>query len=146
MGFALRTRSEINPLMKTPCVLSFFFVLSACVLPISVRSQGTAFTYQGVLNDAGSPANGAYDLVFSLFSTSTGDGQVGSALTNTAVALSNGQFTVCLDFGPGSFPGADRWLEIGVRASSTNDFTGLSPRQKLTAAPYAIAAGTLIGY
>ncbi|MEY2428240.1 MAG: hypothetical protein QOJ40_1125, partial [Verrucomicrobiota bacterium] len=131
--------------MKTPSVRPLVFVLLACVLPISIRSQGTAFTYQGVLKDAGSPANGAYDLAFSLFSASAGDGQVGSTLTNTAVALSNGQFTVCLDFGSGSFPGADRWLEIGVRANSSNDFTTLSPRQKLNPAPYAIAAGTLIG-
>ena len=32
-------------------------------------AQGTAFTYQGRLNNNGSPANGSYDLAFTLFNT-----------------------------------------------------------------------------
>jgi hypothetical protein len=30
-------------------------------------SQGTAFTYQGQLNEGGAPANGYYDMLFSLY-------------------------------------------------------------------------------
>jgi len=54
--------------------------------------------------------------------------------------VSNGLFTVTLDFGA-NFPGANRWLEIGVRTNGGGAYTTLSPRQALTATPYAIMAG-----
>jgi hypothetical protein len=38
----------------------------------NVTAQGTAFTYQGQLNDGGSPANGSYDLTFTVHSTNLG--------------------------------------------------------------------------
>ena len=62
--------------------------------------------------------------------------------TNSAVAVSNGLFTVMLDFGA-VFNGAARWLEIGVRpGGSASDFTMLSPRQALSPTPYAMFATT----
>ena len=106
------------------------------------HAQGTAFTYQGRLNDGTNPANGAYDLTFALFSVSNGVGQVGALLTNSATAVSNGLFTAMLDFGA-NFPGAARWLEIGVRTNGSGAFVTLSPRQKITATPYAITAGNI---
>ena len=58
---------------------------------------GTAFTYQGRLTDSGSAANGSYDLKFTLYDNPTsGTGVVGGPLTNSAVAVSNGLFTVTL--------------------------------------------------
>jgi hypothetical protein len=108
------------------------------------RAQGTAFTYQGRLNDAVAPANGIYDLTFALFNAGSGSGQVGGTQTNTALAVSNGLFTVTLDFGA-NFPGADRWLEMRVRTNGSGTFTTLAPRQKLTATPYAITAGDVTG-
>ena len=64
------------------------------------------------------------------------------APTNTPapVAVSNGLFTVTLDFGTGIFTGPARWLEIGVRTANIGAFTTLSPRQQLTPAPYALFA------
>ena len=35
----------------------------------SAVAQGTAFTYQGRLNNATGPATGSYDFAFSLFNT-----------------------------------------------------------------------------
>ena len=110
----------------------------------SVFAQDTAFTYQGRLANAGQPANGAYDMTFALFDAVTDGSQVGSTNTIPAIGITNGLFMVELDFG-GNFPGADRWLEIGVRPASGGAFTTLSPRQKLTATPYAITAGNLTG-
>lgn len=107
-------------------------------------SQGTAFTYQGRLNAGGSPANGTYDLRFILYNADPGGSQQGPILTNAATAVSNGLFTVALDFG-NQFPGADRWLEIGVRTNGGGTFTTLSPRQKITPTPYAVASANLIG-
>src|SRR5215471_12278093 len=113
-------------------------------LPRCTFAQGTAFTYQGRLTDNGAPANGSYDLTFALFTTNVGPVQIGPTITNAAVALSEGLFTVALDFGAGSFPGAERWLEIGVRTNGMGGFITLVPRQKLTPSPYAITAGTLV--
>jgi hypothetical protein len=58
--------------------------------------------------------------------------------------VTNGLFTTTLDFG-NQFPGAGRWLEIGVRtnAGGTGNFTTLSPRQLLTAAPYSIMSASV---
>src|SRR5271156_23198 len=75
-------------------------------------AQSTAFTYQGRLNDGANPASGSYDVQFTLFAVDTGGSAVAGPLTNSPTGVSNGLFTVTLDFG-GQFPGADRWLEIG---------------------------------
>jgi hypothetical protein len=57
--------------------------------------------------------------------------------------VTNGLFTVTLDFGAGVFDGSDRWLDIAVRpGASASDFTSLVPRQPVTSAPYAVRAGS----
>ncbi len=63
----------------------------------------------------------------------------GRALRNSAVAISNGLFTVALDFGA-VFDGTDQWLQIGVRSTGAGPFTSLAPLQALTAVPYALTA------
>ena len=105
-------------------------------------AQGTAFTYEGQLYDGTGPANSIYDLRFAIFDAASAGNRVLEPLTNSAVAISNGLFTVTLDFGAGAFDGTPRWLEIGVRTNANDDFTILSPRQPFTASPYAIFAGT----
>src|SRR5215467_4903369 len=100
-----------------------------------IGAQTTAFTYQGKLIDSGNPANGSYDLQFKLFDTATvGTGtQQGSTVTVSNVIVSNGIFTVQLDFGacPTCFNGAARFLEIAVKPTSCSTFTTLGPRQPL---------------
>ena len=108
-------------------------------------AQGSAFTYQGRLNDSGQPASGYYNLTYSLFDSASGGSQVGSALTNLQTAVSNGIFEAVLDFGPGAFPGSSRWLELAVRTNGDVSFVTLSPRQQLTVTPYAITAENLNG-
>ncbi|MES4792658.1 MAG: hypothetical protein C4321_06410, partial [Chloroflexota bacterium] len=93
----------------------------------------TTFTYQGRLTDAGSPANGTYDLRFILYDAETGGAQVGSIVTKDDVPVANGLFSVELDFGANAFRGDARWLEIAVRpGSSTGAYTVLSPRQPVS--------------
>src|SRR5437867_3690912 len=120
------------------------FILSALWLggAFGTQAQGTAFIYQGQLNDGANPASGSYDLTFALFSVSSGAGQVGSTQTNYAVAVSNGLFTVALDFGGTAFNGTPYWLEIAARPAGAGAFTTLAPRQPLTPAPYALFAPT----
>jgi hypothetical protein len=107
----------------------------------SVSAQTTAFTYQGRLTDGGNPANGNYDLQFKLFDTPTvGTGtQQGTPITTPTVQVTNGSFTVMLDFGASVFDGTARYLEIGVRPTgSLNPYTVLAPRTQITSSPYAI--------
>jgi len=106
------------------------------------QAQGTAFTYQGRLNAGGNAANGTYNLSFALFNAGSGGTQLGTTFTNT-FSITNGVFSVALDFGA-NFPGADRWLEIGVGTGS-GPLVTLTPRQLITASPYAITAGGLAG-
>ncbi|MFO1487400.1 MAG: hypothetical protein U1F65_02880 [Verrucomicrobiota bacterium] len=104
-------------------------------------AQGTAFTYQGRLNDGANPASGSYDLRFALFDAASNGTQQGNPLTNSATAISNGLFSVSLDFG-NQFAGANRWVEIAVRTNGAASFFLLAPRQALTPAPYAIYAAS----
>ncbi|MBA4150817.1 MAG: tail fiber domain-containing protein [Verrucomicrobia bacterium] len=114
-------------------------LLGGLFVATSAFSQSTAFTYQGRLNDNGIPAGGIYDLRFTLHDAVSGGIQQGNGLTNSATVVSDGLFTATLDFG-NQFPGADRWLEIGVRTNGGTSFHTLSPRQSLTTTPYAVYA------
>ena len=107
---------------------------------LQVSAQGTAFFYQGRLNNNGSAASGSYDFNFAIYDAATNGNVIGSSLTNFAIAVSSGLFTATLDFGP-VFTGTNYWLAIGVRPNgSTNAFTTLLPRQPLLPVPYAVFA------
>ncbi|MDB6111658.1 MAG: hypothetical protein JWR69_3408 [Pedosphaera sp.] len=115
-------------------------VLGCFILASPALAQNTAFTYQGRLMDGGAPASGSYDFAFTLFDDVSVGNQVSNIITNASTAVSNGLFTLTLDFGAGIFTGPARWLEIGVRTNGGASFTSLSLRQPLTPAPYAIYA------
>jgi hypothetical protein len=102
-------------------------------------AQGTAFTYQGQLKNNGAPSTGLYDLTFSLYGTNSGGLAIAGPLTNSPTPVTNGLFTVMLDFG-NQFDGNSRWLEIAVRTNGGGAFSTLVPRQPLTPTPYAIMA------
>ena len=102
--------------------------------------QGNGFTYQGSLEDGANPANGQYDFQFALYDAPTGGNVVGGTLTQSNQAVTNGLFSVQLDFGQGAFNGAARYLGIAVRPSGAGTYVELSPRQPITPAPYALFA------
>ena len=111
----------------------------------TLLAQGTAFTYQGALNSSGAPANGAYDLQFTVYDAASNGNIIGGPLTNSATAVSNGLFSVQLDFGTNTFNGSARWLEIGVQTNGAGGvFTTLSPRQQITSTPYAIQSANAV--
>ena len=131
--------------MKNTLPLLLASALCSLFVPTpTARAQGTAITYQGRLNDAAGPASGTYDFQFTVLDALTGGSPVGLNPLAVTLAVSNGLFTATLDPGAGVFTGADRWLEIAVRTNGAASFTNLSPRQKITAAPYAITAGTAV--
>lgn len=122
-------------------ITSLLAALFGVALSSHVNAQTNAFTYQGNLTDGGSPANGLYDLRFELSSSPSNSLLIG-VITNTATDISNGLFTVTLDFGPGAFDGGDRWLEIGAvtNGPAPAGFSTLTPRQQITSTPYALKA------
>ena len=100
-------------------------VLMLCTLNYwqSALAQGTAFTYQGQLRANNASTSGSYDLTFTLFGTNTDGVAISGPLTNSPVNVSNGLFTVTLDFG-NQFSGMPRWLEIGVRTNGGGEIIG----------------------
>jgi hypothetical protein len=116
--------------------------LLAAAMDASSTPLGTDFTYQGQLRLNGTPATGVFDLQFCLFAASGGGTTLGCAPIQDNVSVSEGRFAVRLDFGA-VFDGEQKFAEIGVRdGASVGSFTALSPRQAITAAPYALRALT----
>jgi len=128
--------------IRLPLYLYVCRLLStAFLLPLTATPAGTAFDFQGRLAEGGTPANGAYELRFSLHDAVDAGTLAGAILTNAPVNVAEGLFVTSLDFGPAAFTGEARWLEIGVRpAGSSGPFTTLSPRQALNPVPYALHA------
>jgi hypothetical protein len=139
----------------------------------ALTALGTTFTYQGRLSDGGSPANGSYDIRFILYDSESGGAQVGNTVIKTTVSVAGGLFNADLDFGTiaaavtpspspsvsptvtavptvgvvNAFDGNARWMEIAVRAGGTSGtFTVLSPRQSVSAVPYAFYAKAAGGF
>ncbi|MBI4718827.1 MAG: hypothetical protein HY763_13555 [Planctomycetes bacterium] len=108
-------------------VISLTGVMSAAAF-----GQPTSFTYQGQLKQAGLPVNGTVNLEFSLWDADAGGNLVAGPLSRPNTQVTDGLFSVLLDFPPAVFNGARRWLEVTV------DGTPMSPRQELTGVPYAI--------
>src|SRR6476619_5607983 len=102
-------------------------------------ATGSGFTYQGRLNNGGNPANGQYDFTFNLYDAVSGGNLIAGPVTVSGLAVTDGLFTVSLDFGAGAFSGDARWLDIAVRPAGNGSYTPLAPRQPLSAAPYALS-------
>lgn len=118
---------------------------SSIVQMNTASALGADFTYQGQLKDTGNLANGLYDFQFKLYDSALNGNLVGSPDT-VAVndqQVTNGLFTVTLNFGASAFNGDARWLEVGVRpGASVAAYTALAPRQTIAAVPYALHALT----
>lgn len=129
------------------CALAVYAWVFCLVSASLVNAQPVtgAFTYQGELMSAGSPASGLHDLRFRLYDAMTGGTQVGPTLCVNDLNIIEGRFTVELDFGA-VFGGAMRYLEIDVRedtglsCANVTGFVTLSTRQRLTATPHAAFA------
>ena len=107
----------------------------------TVQAQETRFTYQGELRAADLPASGAHDLRFTLYDSVVGGGPLSDTLTLDDVVVSDGVFSVALDFGLDPFDGGALYLQVEVRpGNDSGAYTVLSPRQAITAAPYALHA------
>jgi hypothetical protein len=130
-------------IMRRTIVSAFATLLATASLTLSAYAQSsTAFTYQGYLQDNNNPANGTYDLKFTLYDAATEGNAIGNPVFIEDLQIQNGLFTVEVDFGTAPFAqGQRRWIEIAVRpGDSTDDHTTLDPRIELTPVPYALYA------
>lgn len=103
---------------------------------------GNGFTYQGYLHKNGAAMTAYCDFQFSLWDQLAGGIQVGALQELTGVLVEEGRFTALLNNGgqmiAKPFTGKARYLKVAVRCPGDGAaFTELSPRQNLTAAPYA---------
>lgn len=141
-GLSLEKNLILNCAVKS----KLFAVVGLLCSAVGVWAQSSTFTYQGQLSSNGVAATGLFDVRFALYDAATSGSLVGAALTNTATGVTNGLFLATLDFGSSVFDGNSRWLELGVRTNgSTAAFTTLTPRQLLTATPYAVRAANFSG-
>lgn len=105
---------------------------------VVLANVGGGITYQGELSDGGNSASGNYEFSFALYDDLVAGVQAGSTVTQV-LTVADGLFTATPEFGD-VFDGTALYLEIGVRPEGSADpFTTLSPRQTLTAAPYALS-------
>lgn len=130
-------------IMKTTrqIAASVFALMLAMGTNVSfAQPLASGFTYQGELSDNGVPASGTVDILFRLYDGS--GAAVSPTYTASDVPLdSMGRFTVEIPFDLTAFNGNERYLDIRVRpGDSVGAYTTLSPRQRLSAAPYALYA------
>ena len=137
----MRQKFAYTPVLALLCLL---FGASAAL------AQTTSFSYQGRLTEGGAPPTGTYDMKFRLYDA--GGNPQGSpdtvTLDSPGVQVTNGVFTVQLDFGAGTFDGNARFLEISVCPHSADAnppaYTTLSPRQQIISTPYAMRSSTAV--
>ncbi|HOR72376.1 MAG TPA: tail fiber domain-containing protein [Kiritimatiellia bacterium] len=123
----------------TLSLLSLVLGLTFSLPTGTALAQGTAFTYQGRLDSDGTPFNGSATFKPTLWDAATnGVLLAGNSPTTVTLEVTNGLFTLSLDFGA-QFSGADRWLQLEVTTGG-GPFTTLTPRQVITPTPYALHA------
>jgi len=116
--------------------------ITICLAASSAPAQTpvtNAFTYQFRLVLGGDPVNGLAEFEFSLWNAESGGVQIGPSIFVEDDVI-DGRYTTRLDFGPGTFNGDARWLEVTVASPPGSGFVTLTPRQPLTATPYAARA------
>ncbi len=113
-------------------------------LCFSGHTQGTGFTYQGRLVTNSAAFSGSAEFQFTLWDSVSGGNSVATNNPASLIATvdNNGLFTVTLDFGINPFNGQPRFLQTDVR-TAIGPFTTLTPRQPVTATPYALRALSL---
>jgi len=122
---------------------AFLLTVASLSLTVGVDTRaeqlGTSFVYQGQLRQDGVPLQETVDVRFTLWDASADGNELGY-VEYAALVVTNGLFTVSLDFGGEIHGGRAGWLEISVRyPSEEGDYTLLRPRQKITPTPFALA-------
>jgi|GEM_PF-1746761 hypothetical protein len=109
-------------------------------------AQDSAFTYQGRLEENGTPDNGRHDFRGQTFNRAAagdpGDGPVSSTATLTAVPATHGSFVPPLRLGTALIPGARGRLERCRWTDGWSPFVALTPRPPTRPSAYVIHAAS----
>ncbi len=139
LGLGVKRRRTMNArrMLWIPALVTLVPVVTAN----GQTPMGTAFTYQGQLEQNGTPADGQdCDFDFSLWDAPS-DGIQKASTQSVTTSVSEGLFTVELDFGQ-QYNGEARWLQMAACCPSSCTPVTLDGRQELTPTPYALYADT----
>ncbi|MCB2154486.1 tail fiber domain-containing protein [bacterium] len=126
--------------MQRYCYLAILAFLLPAVAGIA--EPGTAFSYQGHLEDDGTPINGTVSLRFSLYDEATTGSLVAGPITHEDTLAAEGMVDESLDFGA-VFDGSPRWMQVDVDPDGGTDaFETVLPRIQILPVPYAVHAAT----
>jgi len=136
--------------MKLWFLMAFLLITNILVPSLQADAPGE-MNYQGKLTDpAGNPLTGTYSMQFRICDAPAPSGDCSLYdQTHPSVSVTNGVFQVTVGtlpmtaIPPSVFQGGvDRYLLVSVGAQGAGLLTDLLPRQKLLAAPYALAVAT----
>lgn len=120
-----------------PFTLIFTILILSSFQVGAFNNTNDSFSYQGKLLFQGAPANGNYDFKIQAFDSD--DIPYGEVDTHLNIMVENGLFiidNIKLSIFP--YEGTELYLEIMVRQGGGNPtYQVLSPRQKISAVPYA---------
>ena len=121
--------------MKT---LIVFLTVVLCVFSIASAQIPRLLTQQGFVADStGAPLNGIFPMTFRIY-TDTTAGTLMLTSFYPGIAISAGAYSVVIDVSTIEFT-AQYWLETEVNSQI------LSPRTRLTSAPYSLNSLSLLG-
>ncbi|GDX98139.1 hypothetical protein LBMAG48_05430 [Phycisphaerae bacterium] len=108
---------------------------------LRATSASTGFTYQGKLDNGGTPATGSYDMRFQL-TNGLGGAAIASEYNVLSVPVTQGVFTVRIPIDPTTIYNStiDPYLQISVRPAGIGSYVTLSPAQRISQVPTAMAA------
>ena len=80
-------------------------------------ARAESFNYHGSLSSAGEPASGQYDLRLTLYSAADGGSVVAGPVDVYGVAVTDGNFSVPVDFGASLATATQTWLAVAVKTA-----------------------------
>ncbi len=114
--------------------------------PPDISIQGTVsnkFSFQGVLTQSGNPVTGTRDMNFRLFTDATCTTQIGGGIYLFDVPVTDGVFSVELDFSASYFNGQALWLETRLNTTSISCLEILPAPYAFSLRPGANITGTV---
>lgn len=120
-------------------VLVFFSLFQHVPATFGQTPLGTSFSYQGLLELEGGPAQGSFDLRFRLYDgpDPNSDTLLGTQ-TLCSHQITEGLLNAELDFGNVFDAGEKIWLEVSAfAAGDCTSFINLTPLQPIGSAPFA---------
>ena len=125
----------------TPFQIALTVLFVSLLLRPTAGAQTDSFTYQGRLERNGTPYTGTASMRLGIMDAASAGAEL--AFTFGAYPVADGQFTVTFTSVPASvFNGTPRWINIGVDDPDVAGllYVNLTPRQQVTATPYAMRA------